>query len=83
NPNAWRIWNFDHDKRTDFPLQGAHEKLECKACHKDPVVGEKLELPDGCYSCHQKDDAHRGNYGQNCERCHVPTSFNELKPSLR
>jgi hypothetical protein len=83
NPNGWQFWNFDHGKRSDFALTGAHDTLQCKACHKDPVVGDKLELPAACSDCHQKDDVHRGSYGQNCERCHQTTRFNELKSSLR
>ena len=81
NPNGWRIWEYDHSK-TDFPLEGAHEKLVCKACHKEPVEKD-IELPMRCYDCHQKDDAHRGTYGQNCERCHVASSFRELKMNFK
>jgi hypothetical protein len=82
NPNGWRLWNFDHTKRTHFPLEGAHEKLACAACHKDPV-DQKIELAKDCFSCHKKDDAHKGTYGVNCERCHSPTAFGALRSNLR
>ena len=34
NPNGWAFWRFDHGTQTDFALQGAHEDLACKACHR-------------------------------------------------
>ncbi len=30
----WIIKDFDH-KKTQFPLDGAHEKVSCKECHKE------------------------------------------------
>jgi Zn finger protein HypA/HybF involved in hydrogenase expression len=84
NPNGWLIWEFDHNKQTKFKLDGAHEKLPCKECHKDPVEdNKKIEMPKYCYGCHQKDDVHHGSFGQNCGRCHVTTTFSDFRFRFR
>ncbi len=77
NPNGWDLWHFDHDK-TDYPLDGKHKGLDCLACHQE-VVKDKIELSDSCYSCHRKDDVHRGNFGRRCEKCHTTRSFEEVE----
>ncbi|GAB5606009.1 cytochrome C [Sideroxyarcus sp. TK5] len=70
---------FDHDKfdhkLTDFELKGGHlvnqkqEKVKCESCHKP---GTKFrEAPQLCYTCHKKDDKHKGGLGQDCAKCHV------------
>jgi hypothetical protein len=58
---------FDHAK-TQFPLLGKHANADCKDCHKSTLF---REAPKDCYSCHQKDDKHRGNLGKNCTECHA------------
>jgi hypothetical protein len=78
NTRDWREWDFDHNKRTQFPLDGAHERLHCHACHTIPVR-KKISLAITCVSCHSADDVHRGAFGRTCERCHVTSSFGDLK----
>ena len=78
SPTDWRIWRFDHNKQTDFPLDGAHEGIDCHACHTEPVK-DKIDLSPVCYSCHKKDDNHNGNLGTQCGRCHVTSSFKKRK----
>ncbi len=34
---SWEPLNFDHDL-TDFPLDGQHIDVECRACHKEEVI---------------------------------------------
>lgn len=77
NPNDWRLWRFNHDSQTDFPLDGAHEGLECKSCHRKPVKRE-IRLSTTCSGCHKEDDIHRGVFGIVCERCHTTNSFSEI-----
>lgn len=80
NPNGWRLWLFDHDRQSKFPLEGAHKDLACQGCHSQPVADSKdIRLAKECFSCHQKDDVHKSNFGQNCGRCHVESSFRELR----
>jgi hypothetical protein len=59
------IPEFNHDK-TNYPLRGMHEKVQCTQCHVKLVfanVGQK------CSDCHA--DIHRGQFGANCESCHT------------
>jgi len=73
----WLIWSFDHDD-TDYPLDGAHDGLDCHACHDEAVVDE-IELPTNCYGCHENDDNHSGQLGKRCEKCHVTKSFKDIE----
>jgi hypothetical protein len=64
---SWRTTTFDHAQETDFTLTGAHQTVECALCH----TNQQYEgIPDGCYSCHQLDDNHKGEYGRDCKQCH-------------
>ena len=73
SPNGWRIWDFDHGKETGFPLDGAHSKVACEGCHKQPPGEVKLDTQ--CVSCHAQDDVHLGQYGRQCQRCHSTVTF--------
>lgn len=58
NSMKWRPSLFDHDRRTDFPLRGAHQNVRCADCHKlTRVVADKTVLfykptPQNCEDCH-------------------------------
>jgi len=78
NANSWRKWVFDHDKQTDYKLDGAHVGLECHACHQK-VVKKEIKLDSKCVSCHETDDHHNGAFGPDCERCHATDSFKNLR----
>lgn len=78
NPNGWRLWQFDHSLQTDFKLEGAHAKLECKACHTLKVKG-KIELSRACSACHTDDDVHYRRFGMRCDRCHTVESFRQMR----
>ncbi len=75
NPNGWKLWRFDHDKQTEFSLDGAHKGLACNACHHS---GSKPKIGKTCVGCHAKDDAHDGSFGQQCEHCHVTSKWSDL-----
>lgn len=75
----WLAWEYDHDKETDFKLDGAHEGIDCHSCHDKEVVDNEFDTPMDCYSCHKKDDAHDGNLGSKCERCHITSTFKRQK----
>lgn len=66
--DGWGKSRFDHDRKTDFPLRGRHQKISCTACHRGEVGHEKLGTK--CIDCHRADDAHDGKQGKRCERCH-------------
>ena len=73
SPNGWRLWEFDHGKETGFALTGAHGKLVCAGCHKQPA--DEVKLNPTCLSCHEQDDVHLGQYGRQCQRCHSTITF--------
>jgi hypothetical protein len=77
NPNGWRLWVFDHDTQTNFPLDGEHVGLECVGCHRMPVKND-IELSTQCGVCHRVDDIHNGQFGRDCGRCHVAESFSTV-----
>lgn len=74
--NKSQLGKFDHNK-TDYPLQGKHMTVDCKACHKkdltDPVAHKK------CSDCHQ--DKHNGDFAHktkqypDCASCHTLEGF--------
>ncbi len=74
NPNDWLLWEFDHQQRTDFALEGAHADLSCQSCHDQ---GQKYTTGKHfvCADCHRNDDAHSGEFGMQCSRCHNNRSF--------
>lgn len=72
---------FDH-QLTGWSLQGAHVRLECRACHnpafidsslvaRDPSLNlerTKLGLQRRCLHCHE--DEHQGQLKDDCLACH-------------
>jgi hypothetical protein len=81
NARSWRLWDFNHDTRTRFKLDGGHRGIDCYACHRMPVNG-RATLPTSCVSCHEKDDVHDGGFGPQCETCHETGSFRRIKSRL-
>ena len=63
--------SFDHSK-TGFHLEGRHQDLGCMDCHASgrTINGE-------CAGCH--DDPHQSRLGNDCARCHTPTSFHIVR----
>lgn len=82
NARDWKQWRFDHDARTRFKLDGGHRGLACASCHQRPMK-DRVEAPSACVACHDADDVHAGAYGRYCERCHVTSTFDEIKADAR
>jgi hypothetical protein len=78
NARTWKAWDFDHDKRTKFVLDGKHQGLACSTCHVRPSE-QKVVTSSQCVSCHTKDDVHDGSYGRQCQQCHVTSSFKNIR----
>ena len=79
---SWARSGFDHEAVSGFALAGRHAAAECRSCHVEPPG--HATLPKDCGSCHRLDDAHRGAYGADCERCHesrawAPSTFDHEK----
>jgi len=75
NANGWYLWQFDHGRQTEFALSGAHARLGCRDCHREPE--HDVSLPKACWACHYRDDTHDGRFGRDCERCHSTESFRQ------
>jgi hypothetical protein len=41
-----------------------------------------VSLSGTCASCHDDDDVHHGEFGRDCQRCHVTSSFKKIRPGL-
>ncbi len=72
--------DFDHAS-TGFPLEGAHSRARCVACHTDPKV--YTGLSQACESCHADEDPHGALSGrrdnlEKCEKCHDAQDWNAL-----
>jgi hypothetical protein len=74
----WKLWDFNHDTRTRFKLDGGHKGLDCYACHTERM-DKKVNSSSSCVSCHKKDDKHEGSFGPQCERCHDTTLWKTVK----
>lgn len=54
--SSWMPENFDHDT-TNFPLEGKHKDVDCKACHTSTIINGKEEViyklnKFECIDCH-------------------------------
>ncbi len=86
--NTFRVaslGDFDHDRWTRYPLQGAHAEAECVACHavlpRPDALGRSTARAPGsaCADCHA--DPHVGQFRAaaaspqtDCTRCHSNAS---------
>jgi|CXWL01.1.fsa_nt_gi hypothetical protein len=80
NARDWRLWAFDHDRRTDYRLEAGHAKVACEACHTQPAPAGKLAaaLDRSCLACHRRDDVHDGAFGARCDQCHTVTRWKQV-----
>ena len=66
---------FNHDL-TEFPLLGKHKTTACGDCHMEKKPFH--EAKSDCYSCHMKDDRHKGNLGEQCADCHSEIDWKDI-----
>jgi hypothetical protein len=81
NTRAWSVWDFDHDRRSTYRLDGAHRKVACESCHSQPAPKGKNAALVGvaCIACHTSEDPHDGQFGNRCEQCHVAESWKKIR----
>jgi hypothetical protein len=81
NSRAWGLWDFNHDLRTTYKLEGAHIKVKCESCHKQEAPSGKAAAPvdSACVSCHKREDVHDNQFGVRCELCHVPETWKRIQ----
>jgi hypothetical protein len=71
----WLDVRFDHALDAEFPLNGAHADIECSSCHVEPVADA---LPaTTCIGCHEDDDPHEMQLGDDCSRCHAELTWED------
>ncbi|NNJ98386.1 MAG: cytochrome C, partial [Gammaproteobacteria bacterium] len=74
--STWKQSAFDHDKKTDFPLKGAHKQTNCSSCH----INQKYkDTPKKCTACHKIHDIHQGGYGAQCDACHTSEQWDDVR----
>jgi cytochrome c1 len=73
---GWKETQFDHDRKSTYPLLFKHKQVKCASCHKDDWIKGKLKT--ACISCHKKDDKHKNVFGSKCETCHVEKDWKEI-----
>lgn len=78
NPVDWLQWRFDHNRQTDFALNGAHTDVACESCHRQSL-SVQTSIGQRCGDCHRADDIHDGEFGSDCGRCHTDESFLEVR----
>jgi hypothetical protein len=78
NPVDWLAWQFDHNGKTNFPLEGAHTEVLCADCHRQPLASIQ-KFSGRCGDCHRPDDIHDGDFGLDCARCHSADSFQNVR----
>lgn len=79
--DAWKpAKNFDH-ATADYTLIGKHQDVKCEECHEEKILtpGQEstVQFVDldyrECTACH--DDIHKGQFGENCTKCHTPKGW--------
>ncbi len=68
---AWEQTHVDHSQFA-FPLTGAHQVVDCEACHQNEIF---KGTPQDCASCHLKDEPHAGRFGTDCAACHTTAAW--------
>ncbi len=78
NPNGWQRWVFNHNRQTKYPLTGSHDGLECRACHTKARKASR-RITTQCVDCHGRDDVHKGQFGRQCQTCHITENFKRVR----
>lgn len=85
NARNWVLWDFDHERRSAYRLDGAHRQVACEACHTQPAPAAKAVAPlaASCIGCHRRDDRHDGGFGNVCESCHITADWKRVSNRLQ
>lgn len=62
-----------------FKLDGKHANVTCDKCHSSAhALADFATAPQDCFSCHQKQDPHMGQFGTDCGTCHKATGWGDV-----
>jgi len=70
--------DFNHNKLA-FKLAGKHAKVACGKCHSNAASFSKNASVRDCVACHEKDDEHKGSFGNQCDQCHNVDGWGNAK----
>jgi hypothetical protein len=69
---------FDHNK-TDFRLQGKHQQVNCKSCHKEKLTVQlKFSHCTDCHSDYHNNQFDKNGVSPGCSACHNENGFEEF-----
>jgi hypothetical protein len=72
------VQNFDHNK-TNFKLEGKHQQVECKQCHKTKLTNAlKFDRCTDCHTDYHKNQFARQGVSPDCSQCHTVKGFQEF-----
>ncbi len=66
---------FNHNRQSEFKIDGAHTLVVCASCHSDRRFKPTRQE---CVGCHAEPAIHKGRYGTNCVACHSTSSFGDI-----
>lgn len=84
NTRSWGLWTFDHARRASYPLDGAHRRVACESCHREPAPRgrDAAVVGSSCIGCHRAEDVHDGQFGSRCEQCHTTDHWKNLRTRI-
>ena len=84
-PDTWvPQGQYELHFQTRFPLVGVHAQTACRRCHPAAEIGRFRPVDTRCEACHQADYARTTNHdglgwNDRCDRCHIPTFWNQAE----
>lgn len=69
----WKPVEYDHARKHEFALEGAHARLDCDSCHTGPIKAQVLGK--SCESCHLSDSPHGASLVRACDSCHGTSAW--------
>jgi hypothetical protein len=75
-PTGWTDTSFDHNRDTDFMIDGKHAEQSCDGCHSEDPFADELDT--ACVACHLENDNHDGHHGESCKACHASSGWPDV-----
>ncbi len=74
--------DFDHNK-TDFPLLGKHQNVDCKSCHQGRLTQAiKHNSCSGCHADYHENQFAKQGLSPDCAECHTVNGFSPSNYTL-